>query len=121
MKCDMNLVRTILLEIENQGSGYAPINLAIEGYNQEQIRYHAHIMTQCGLIESINCTDLSSKSPQAIPTSLTWQGHEFIESARNETLWKKAMTTAQEKGTSITIPVISQLLTSLIKNQLGLH
>lgn len=63
MKCDMNLVRKILPEIENQESAYAPVNLAINSYNQEQIRYHAYIMTQGGLIESIKCITSDSKSP----------------------------------------------------------
>jgi hypothetical protein len=120
MKRDMELVRKILLEIENRESGYAPHNFEINDYTQEQIRYHAHIMWKGGLIEAIDRTDLSSTSPQAIPKSLTWSGHEFLESARNDTVWKKAMNTVQEKGGTINIQVLSQLLTSLMKAQFGL-
>ncbi len=120
MKCDRNLVRKMLLEIENQESGYAPVNIVIEDHNQEQIRYHAYIMTQGGLIESMNCTNLNSNSPQAIPKNLTWEGHEFIEAARNDTLWKKAMNMVNEKGGSITISALSQLLSSLMKQQFNL-
>lgn len=120
MKCDRNLVRKMLLEIENQESGYAPGNIVIEDYNQEQIRYHAYIMTQGGLIESISCTNLNSNSPQAIPKNLTWAGHEFIATARNDTLWKKAMNMVNEKGGSITISALSQLLGSLMKQQFNL-
>ncbi len=121
MKCDMNLVRKMLLEIETQESGYAPENLAIDGYDQKQIYYHAYIMTQSGLIESTKYPEFfNSKSPQAIPKSLTWKGHEFLESARNETLWKKAMNMVNEKGGSITISALGQLLGSLMKQQFHL-
>jgi Hypothetical protein (DUF2513) len=120
MKRDMELVRKILLEIENHESGYAPMNIAIAGYTEEQIRYHAFIMMEAGLIEGIKRTDLSSPSPQAIPRSLTWQCHEFIDTARNDTLWSKAMNIVQDKGGSISISVLSQLLASLMKNQIGL-
>lgn len=122
MKCDMNLVRKILLEIENRELGRIYTDIEIDSYSREQIYYHCYIMLQEGLIEGTMYPELlCGTSPQAIPKNLTWKGHEFIEAARNDTLWKKAITIAQEKGVSITIPVISQLLTSLIKNQLGLH
>jgi len=120
MNRDMNLVRKILLEIENQATGYAPNNFAVEGYTQEQIRYHAYIMMQDGLIEGINRTDLNSTSPQVIPRNLTWVGHEFLEAARNDTVWKKAMDIVKEKGGTITITVLSQLLSSLMKSHFGL-
>lgn len=120
MKRDIELMRKILLEIERQESGYAPIDMLIEGYTQEQIRYHAHLMMQGGLIEGIKCTNLSSTSPQAIPRSLTSAGHDFLEAARNDTVWKKAMNLVQEKGGAITVTVLSQLLSSLMKNHFSL-
>jgi hypothetical protein len=120
MNRDMNLVRKILLEIENQRSGYAPNNFAVEGYTQERIRYHAYIMMQGGLIEGIDRTDLDSTSPQAIPKNLTWAGHEFLEAARNDTIWKKAMDIVKEKGGTITITALSQLLSSLMKSHFSL-
>lgn len=93
MNCDMNLVRNILLQIESQESGYAPVGFVMDGYSQEQIHYHSYIMIQGGLIEGIIYTNFSSQSPQAIPKNLTWAGHEFIKTARSDTLWKKAMDT----------------------------
>lgn len=117
MKRDMELVRKILLEMEKQESGYAPINIVIDGYTQEQIRYHAFIMMEGGLIEGIKRTD---KSPQVIPRRLTWSGHEFLDNARNDTVWKKAMGIVQEKGGTITVTMLGQLLTSLMKAQFGL-
>ncbi len=101
-------------------SGYAPTNIVIDDYTQEQIRYHAFIMMEGGLIEGIKRTDLSSKSPQVIPRRLTWSGHEFLEAARNDTIWEKAMGIVGEKGGTIGISVLSQLLTSLTKAQFGL-
>jgi hypothetical protein len=34
---------------------------------------------------------------------LTWEGHEFLDAARDEKRWKKAMSTVKEKGGTITI------------------
>lgn len=120
MKCDVDLVRQILLEIENQEVGYAPTDFMIDSYTYEQFRYHAYIMIQGGLIEGIDCTDFNSTSPQAIPKNLTWAGHEFLKVARNDTLWKKAKDMVEERGGAITVAVLSQLLSSLMKSHFGL-
>jgi hypothetical protein len=53
-------------------------------------------------------------------TSLTWQGHEFAEAARDETRWKKAMGMVADKGGSITLAVLQQLLISLMRGTFNL-
>ncbi len=53
-------------------------------------------------------------------TSLTWEGHEFTEAARDERRWKKAVGIVAEKGGNITLDVMKQLLMSLMKGTLGL-
>ena len=44
MKRDMDLVRKILLECEQQESGFPPEKLEIEGYSDAQLGYHVHLM-----------------------------------------------------------------------------
>ena len=52
---------------------------------------------------------------------LTMEGHDFLESARDESRWNKAMKTVSEKGGgAISIGVLVQLLSALMKQQLGL-
>jgi hypothetical protein len=74
----MDLVRMILMRLESSPSGWAPNDLGIKSFPPEQIGYHAHIMKQEGLIEGANMTHLGSAGPEAIPTSLTWKGHESV-------------------------------------------
>ena len=58
MQRNMDLVRMILMRIEGNPSGRAPDDLGIKGYSLEEIRYHAHIMMQEGLIEGTDVTKL---------------------------------------------------------------
>lgn len=51
---------------------------------------------------------------------LTMAGHDFLEASRNETIWQKAMNTVKEKGDSITLGVLIQLLSALTKQHFGL-
>ena len=116
----MDLIRKLALALEEAPFGYAPDSLKIEGYTEEQIGYHAHLMIDAGLATGSDTTHMESSSPEAVLTSLTWAGHEFADAARDETRWKKAMGIVQEKGGSITISVLTQLLTTLMKGALGL-
>src|SRR6266481_3138732 len=87
MQRNMDLVRTILMRMENSPTGGAPRNLGIESFPAEQIGYHAHIMMQEGLIEAAEVMQRGSAGPQAIPMSLTWQGHEFLDLVRDQDRW----------------------------------
>jgi hypothetical protein len=51
---------------------------------------------------------------------LTWDGHEFLANAKNDTIWKKVTSQAEEKGESISLFVLNQLLASATKKYLGL-
>ncbi len=51
---------------------------------------------------------------------MLWDGHEFLDNARNESIWKDAMKIVAEKGGSIAVGVLTQLLASIAKQQFGL-
>jgi len=119
MRRDLDLIRKMLLAIEDSPSGWAP-DFKIEGYSDAQIGYHAHLMIDAGLARGSDVTTMGGHGPEALLTSLTWEGHEFAEAARDEKRWKKAMGVVAEKGGNITLDVMKQLLVSLMKGALGL-
>jgi hypothetical protein len=90
MQRNMDLVRMILMRLETSPSGWAPNNLGIKSFSPEQIGYHAHIMRQEGLIEGSDVPHTGSAGPEALPRSLTWKGHEFLELARDQERWNRA-------------------------------
>lgn len=51
---------------------------------------------------------------------LTSAGHDFLETARDDSRWKKAMKTVEEKGGAVTIGVLTQILSALMKQTFGL-
>jgi len=77
-------------------------------------------MIQAGLATGSDVTTIGSGGPVPLITSLTWQGQEFIDSARDEKRWKQATGTVKQKGGSVTLSVLTDLLTTLAKNALGL-
>ena len=45
MRRDLELIHMMVLAIEDHPSGWAPHQLAIDGYSDEQIGYHAYGLT----------------------------------------------------------------------------
>lgn len=108
MKRDMELVRQVLLQTEQSATVDNVIDLHIEGYSPEEISYHVKILSDAGLLEAHNFSD--SENFEWKPTSLTWKGHEFLDAARNETVWKKATEIVKDKGGSVPFEVLKDLL-----------
>lgn len=119
MKRDLELMRKMVIAIEDAPSGWAP-DLKFDGYSDAQVGYHAYLLIDAGLARGQDASTMGSDAPQGFITSLTWAGHEFADAARDETRWKKAMGVVQEKGGTVTIGVLTQLLIALMKGALGL-
>jgi len=119
MKRDMDLVRKILFAVEKHPSGFAPNKLEIPGHTEEEIAYHAYIMKEAGLVGAIETTPWGSSSPQAQIARLTWQGHEFLDAARQDRIWQKAKLIVKKVG-GATIQIWMAVLRDLVKQKLGL-
>lgn len=113
MQRNMDLVRMILMRMEDNPGGWSPQDLGIKSFTPEEIAYHCHIMMQEGLIEGSDITHTASKGPAAIPTSLTWKGHEFLDLARDQERWNRAKATIARVG-SAPISVWTKVLTDLL-------
>ncbi len=120
MKRDMDLVRRILLKIEEHEHGLPPRDLNIDGYSAEQIGYHVYLMGQGGLLKVANGTHFGSASPEAIPLGMLWAGHDFLDAAREQSTWDKAKAKIADAGASVTFELLKAVLVEISKKALGL-
>ena len=86
--------------------------MTFDGYTEEQVAYHQHLMLEAGLARGIDVSDISSIGPVAQLTGLTWHGHEFVEAARADTIWRKTLQFLRDKGGPLTMPFIQAGLKS---------
>lgn len=113
MKRDMDLIRALLLEAEKAPFGGAPISLP--GHSQEEIYYHAQLAQDARLIEA-----RLQRGPEAFHIiRLTYEGHEFLEAARNEERWARAKETVIRSTGTLTLEAVKAALAALVKNALG--
>jgi DNA-binding transcriptional ArsR family regulator len=115
MKRDLDLVRLILIGIEEQSTYGSQIDLQIEGYSHEQINYHVIIMDEAGLIRA---EELKTSQPgRWKPLRLTWDGHELLEASRDETRWNKAKEIMATTG-GFVFELAKPLLVGIMKEQI---
>ncbi|HYT87159.1 MAG TPA: DUF2513 domain-containing protein [Gemmataceae bacterium] len=113
MQRNMDLVRMILTKLESSPGGWAPRDFGIQSFSAQEIAYHAHIMMQEGLIEAVDVTSTESSGPAAMPSSLTWKGHEFLDLARDQDRWNRAKAIVARVG-GAPISVWTKVLTDLM-------
>jgi Hypothetical protein (DUF2513) len=113
MKRDMDLVRELLRKIEEYPGAELAGRLQVEGRTEEEVSYHAVLAHEAGFIEAVNA--LSREGLDWILQRLTWEGHEFLEAARDDDLWKRAKDVTLSKGGGLTLEVLKAVLVELSK------
>jgi hypothetical protein len=113
MKRDMDLVRTILIELIEQPSDGVLSELHVEGHSDDEVSYHVRIMHERGLVEAEDTSHFEAKC--WIPTHVTWEGQEFLASVRDETIWTKAKSIVSKNTGALTFEALKIALAILIK------
>ena len=115
----MDLIRRIAFVIE-ESDGIDSTAITIDGFNADQIAYHCELMNEAGLFTAIDTTCMSSPYSEFHINRLTTVGHDFVDAARNDTLWKKAMATVKSQVGGVTIELMIQYLKAQAMSRLGL-
>ncbi len=102
MKRDMDLVREILLRVEEADKECGMEDLLPEGVSEDETRkyeYHLDMLVnQTGFVTGVNISGLSGET--WIDLKLTWNGHEFLEAVRDPEIWRRAKEGAKKVGSA---------------------
>jgi hypothetical protein len=118
MRRDLDLIRKLLLEIEAHDDPTDTMHVKGDGYTPHEVQYHLKLLRDAGMIVAV---DFSSGSTMDYrPKSITWHGHEFLDAARNDTVWRQVKVLLKDKGIDAPLSVIQQLAVKFVSVQLGL-
>ena len=117
MKRNLDIVREMLLAVER---GDDPFNLS--GYEQQDLLEHGRLLIEAELAEG--CVAMFNARGEQYTgrvdlDRLTWKGHDFLDAARDDTLWKKAKEKVMKPGASFTIELVKEWLKSEIRARIG--
>ena len=93
--------------------------MKVDGYSDEMIIYHIKLLHQAGLVKGIDASSLEGF--QLIDINLTWEGHEFLDKIKNESIWNQAKQKAIETSGGISFEILKYVLVAIIKNKLGFN
>lgn len=96
MKLDKDLVREILLEVEAHDEPDGLIELHIDDRSPEEISYHVCLLDEAGLLTALDTGGMDIFRWQ--PQRLTYQGHEFLDTVRDEEIWRRTKAGAEKAG-----------------------
>ena len=121
MKRDFSLIRSILMTVEDAQPGEVIQNFQHDGSDARTVAEHVRLLKEGDFIEADFASQLGSSECFYAVTRLTWKGHEFLANAKNDTLWKKVIAQAQDKGISVSLSVLDSMLSAAAKKYLGIE
>ena len=110
MKRDWKLVREILLEVEKKDSPFPDRLLEIDGRTSYEIGYHVKLLYEGGMIDEVN--DFGGQGDSGhlyAPGGLTWEGHDFLDSIRHDSVWQKVLDQIAPVGEKVSIGVLKTI------------
>jgi predicted transcriptional regulator len=96
MKRDMELIVEILKLVEENNEVSPRIIAKSDNHDNAHVQYNVGLMIDFGMIEASNMSTFEGTS--YLIKSITWQGHEFLDAARNVVVVNKAKEMAKKQG-----------------------
>jgi hypothetical protein len=124
MQRNWDVIRELLLRVEQctVPSDYFQLGEFPEERHAE-IGYHMEILIEAGLVQGHVLKTFSPDPRGFIAQRLTWDGHEFLDSIRSDSVWSRTKKVFAEKGISMTIETVASVAkeaaTALLKGALG--
>ena len=108
MKRDLDLIKKILIQVEALDK--PAVNVPVEDVPQIVVNEHVYLCKQAGLLEAEIQRDSEGAAVICLMERLTWNGHEFLQLARNEALWTKAKSILAKKAITFSFEMLVEVL-----------
>ena len=111
----MEIIRDILLNLEASTN----IEPEIKDQDSELVRYNMALLIEARLVEGTISEGLSlSQAPvDVFIRKLTWQGHEFLDNLREETVWNTIKDEFQDASLNTVTSVAKKLAEGYAKKK----
>lgn len=118
MKRNWEVIRKIMLKIEALPTESDEVESGtIEGIDNDTAAYHIRLLIESGLVVG-SCRN-STGLPWCRANRLTWEGHEFLDKIKRDTIWHKIKEQSMQRGIELSFEVIKQVAGNIIGQVLG--
>jgi hypothetical protein len=128
MQRDMDVIRRVLFAVEAAPAGARlqndAITGALAGVDPAVAIEHVRLLADGGFLDAKVVGIVGRPVPQVIVSGLTWAGHEFVNTIRNDAVWQQTKQTLGGKGLDLTFELVKSvagsIATSMARAALGL-
>ena len=111
MSLDMNLIRLLMMSLAG-----ADVERGLMGYKDHARDYHEALLIEAELAHGNN-TILADGRYMPIVICLTWEGQQFLNSIKDDSVWNGVKQRLSKIG-AYTLPIIQTVAAEVIKSQL---
>lgn len=116
MKRDWDIIRTILIQLDEKGPEKHSLRLSdFPGDKRAEFSYNVEILLEAVLVNGQMLKTLGSETSNFLAIRLTWSGHELLDAIRSESVWIKTKEKLFNKGISMTFDLVMAVATSITK------
>lgn len=121
MKRDPDLERDILLAIEAYDGESRPGYADLSGLDASdlQVKYQVVLLYEAGLIQAIDAATSEDRFAM-MPIRLTMAGHEYLDTIRDEEVWRRTKEGARAVG-SFSLEALGSLARGLVREKIRQH
>jgi hypothetical protein len=122
MKRNLEILREILLATELAQGPFDLTDGRIEGHSFADLAHHTELLIEAGLLKG----EVVYADAQGMPVyvrilRLTWAGHEFLATARDDRAWQEALHACPAGPEAMSFEVLCQVLNEAARGKLRLH
>ena len=114
----MELIRKLLFHLEARTSMKAELSFSIKGYDSVTVQYHLLLLAQAKLIDFEPELTKTGRIIRPHVLGLNWSGHEFLDAVRSDTVWRKLLRYAKDKGGALPFDVLKVLAVNMLEQSL---
>ena len=98
MKRDWDVIREVLLKVEESSGDKEISSEEFPEPKRALVAYNMLLLKEAGLVDG-GGRDSSMGPPFAFVNRMKWEGHELLDTIRNDTAWKRIKATeGEERG-----------------------
>jgi hypothetical protein len=114
MKRNWDVIREILLRLEQKPADEHTLQLSSFPEDRKaEFSYHAELLLEAGLVEERMFKVVDPGPYDFMLNRLRWNGHEFLNATRNDTIWNKTKEFFVSKGVSMTFDLVKSVAVNI--------
>lgn len=118
MKRDMDLVRLILLKIEEEHRAGLLHDLSIGGYDNDSVAYHCQMLHEAGFLAAFTARYADNTVLFFSVGPLTWEGNEFLDRIRDDSIWSKTKRSIKDSGLPMVLEAIVKVSGAVLSSMI---